>query len=518
MSEPRPIAPWFHGHAFAAEPVHLRSILAAHPDANEAARLRAGMFDDEHGEWPHRMPRYTVSADGVATVHVTGLLVPRDEGLASWVGGTTYASIAHNIDAAADDTRVRRLRLYADSPGGFVAGIDDAVAAILRARQKKPVDGYVAGLCCSGCYWLLAQCDQIAAAPSAIIGCLGVVQTWLDPTRAMESFGVDKFEFVSSQTPRKRPDPREDDGKAQIQRQVDDLADVFLRAVAEGRGVPLDTVLADFGQGDSYVAARALAAGMIDEVRARPEVGARRTAPSVQTGPALAAADNHESPASSRMEDAMSVPGQAPDASAEARVKAAETERDKLRAQAEASENEAATLRADLEAKEKEAGELRAKLRTAEQKAAAAEDAVKAATSELGSLKTRLDAIERANYEARRDGVIEATVARGAIEKPQRADWVARYDRMAAAGMEDDARALLEGLPSGRAVPQGAAGRPGTPEDLDRGAPQSRSDLDSEARRMVAEARAAGRSLSYTDAFNQLAGQHPQAALREVQA
>lgn len=67
-------------------------------------------------------------------------------------------------------------------------------------------------------------------------------------------------------------DPFDDDenraGRARTDLQVlvDDQAEVFLRTVARGRGVEVETVLSDYGQGGVFVGQAAVTAGMADRV------------------------------------------------------------------------------------------------------------------------------------------------------------------------------------------------------------------------------------------------------------
>ena len=62
-----------------------------------------------------------------------------------------------------------------------------------------------------------------------------------------------EVEFVSSQSPKKRPDVETEAGREQVQTIVDDLAAVFLATVARNRDVTVETVMEDFGQGASFV-------------------------------------------------------------------------------------------------------------------------------------------------------------------------------------------------------------------------------------------------------------------------
>jgi hypothetical protein len=77
---------------------------------------------------------------------------------------------------------------------------------------------------------------------------------------------VKRYEIVSSQSPRKRPDPSTEEGRAQILEQVDHLASLFISRVASFRGVTADKVTSDFGRGGVLPAHLAVEAGMADSL------------------------------------------------------------------------------------------------------------------------------------------------------------------------------------------------------------------------------------------------------------
>jgi hypothetical protein len=91
-----------------------------------------------------------------------------------------------------------------------------------------------------------------------------VVMTYVDTTARDEKAGIRKIEIVSSQSPKKRPDPATEEGRAQVQEMLDDLAAVFIEDVARFRAVSEETVLSDFGRGGVLVGARAVTAGLAD--------------------------------------------------------------------------------------------------------------------------------------------------------------------------------------------------------------------------------------------------------------
>lgn len=205
----------------------------------------------------------TTVRDGVAVVPVLGPLFRRANLLTEISGATSFDTLAADLRAAVEDPQVQRIVLDIDSPGGQANGVSELAQQIRAANQVKPVTAYVGGSGASGGYWLAAAAGRIVAADTAFLGSIGVRMTVVsrDPAK-----GEHRYEFVSAVSPFKASDPESAEGRSQIQTIADDLAEVFVQAVADYRGVGRDQVLADFGQGDVLIASRALAAGMIDGV------------------------------------------------------------------------------------------------------------------------------------------------------------------------------------------------------------------------------------------------------------
>jgi signal peptide peptidase SppA len=197
----------------------------------------------------------------VAVINVAGPIF-RYANLFTWISGaTSVQELATAFRAAVDDPTVSGIVLNVDSPGGEVAGIGELATAIYEARGTKPIVAYADDLTASAAYWLASAADKIVASDTAELGSIGVVATVVD--RGPRE-GVKTYQFVSSQSPNKRPSLETDAGRATIQQRIDDLAAVFVAAIARNRGVSEDKVLSEFGQGGVMIASKAIAAGMAD--------------------------------------------------------------------------------------------------------------------------------------------------------------------------------------------------------------------------------------------------------------
>lgn len=175
-------------------------------------------------------------------------------------GATSIEILATDLRRAVRDSKVSTIILDIDSPGGQVNGVSDIAQMVRAASTRKPVIAHVSGMAASAGYWIASAAPQIVVSDTAQVGSIGVVSTvYIDDDDSI-------VEIVSSQSPGKRPDVRTDEGRAQIQRDTDAIAQIFVETVAANRGVTADKVLTDFGKGGLLVGRDAVAAGMADRV------------------------------------------------------------------------------------------------------------------------------------------------------------------------------------------------------------------------------------------------------------
>lgn len=242
------------------------------PEALEAAvsavsRDRAGlspeMLESRRGLKVDGSESGMVRRGSVAVIPVMGPIYRYSDWLVEACGGVTTEALARDLRMAAEDPMVRSILLSVDSPGGEAAGIGELAGMIRAANGSKPVVAYVGNQGCSAAYYLAAASGRVVCAPAAMLGSIGVVMGF---TRRDDRPGTKSYEFVSSQSPNKRPDPETESGRAQVQALVDSLAQVFVDDVAAFRGVSAEKVLTDFGRGGMLVGKAAVDAGMADAV------------------------------------------------------------------------------------------------------------------------------------------------------------------------------------------------------------------------------------------------------------
>lgn len=205
--------------------------------------------------------------NGTAVVHVTGPIFPMGNILTNNSGASSLRAVQADFAQAVDDPEVERIVLAIDSPGGVADGIHSFAEQVYAARARKPVIAVAQDLAASAALWIASAASEVVASPASMMGSLGVVLT-----ARRERLGEGTVQIVSTQSPRKRQDPTSEDGRRSLQQLVDALAQVFVETVARNRGLDVEHVLANFGQGGVMEGAEAVRVGMADRLGTLPEV------------------------------------------------------------------------------------------------------------------------------------------------------------------------------------------------------------------------------------------------------
>lgn len=214
------------------------------------------------------------SAGEVAVLPIMGTISHRMNMMSEFSGGTSVEGLTAAFRDLVRDPQVGAIVLDVDSPGGSVDGIDELAAEIYRARGSKPIVAVANSLMASAAYWLAVSADEIVASPSAEIGSIGVIGGHEDQSAFYDKMGV-KVSLITAGKYKAENNPFEpmtEEGRAAIQRRVDEAYGRFVRAVSRGRGVGVDAVRNGFGEGRVVSAREAVSLGMADRIATIDEV------------------------------------------------------------------------------------------------------------------------------------------------------------------------------------------------------------------------------------------------------
>lgn len=236
-------------------------------------------------------------AKSIAVIPIIGVMENRATMFSDWYGGIGTDRIGAAFDAAVMDDRVKSILMLWDTPGGMVYGTPELAKKIYDARGVKPIVSLAEHMAASAGYYAASAAHRLYVSPSADVGSVGVYQMHVDYSNAMEAEGV-KVTFIKAGAHKVEGNPYEplsQDALDYIQGDVNDIYDQFVADVAKHRSVSKADVLANFGEGRTLNAKRAVAAGMADGIATFDQVVARLHAGKINTAGA-AANDDWESP------------------------------------------------------------------------------------------------------------------------------------------------------------------------------------------------------------------------------
>lgn len=198
-------------------------------------------------------------------------------------GGTDLTEWNRELDALVKDSRVNRIVMPVDSPGGTVPLVPETAAAVRAASRIKPVIAAVSPMSASAALWISSQASQVVIQPSGSMGSLGVYSQHVDITEQLKQDGVTvtTFALPAEKTEMSPYVKLTDDAKQFEMDEIRRLYAEFVDEVAAGRRKTPSHVRANFGGGRMLDSRTAQSVGMADAVGTAADVfDPKRTSPS----------------------------------------------------------------------------------------------------------------------------------------------------------------------------------------------------------------------------------------------
>ncbi|RWZ60189.1 signal peptide peptidase SppA [Halobacillus fulvus] len=229
----------------------------------------AGMFSET------RTPEERVLEDGSATnriakVSVEGAIMssPNSGSNPFNSGGYQHEKMMEKLEAIKNDSSIKGVLLYVNSPGGGVyesAQIHDKLVEI--KEEGKTIYVAMGGTAASGGYYISAPADQIFASNETLTGSLGVIIQNINYQELANEYGVKFNTFTSGEfkdilSPTKEMTEEE---RQIIQRLVDESYEQFVDVIASGRDMS-ESEVKEIADGRIYSGNQALQNGLIDEI------------------------------------------------------------------------------------------------------------------------------------------------------------------------------------------------------------------------------------------------------------
>jgi protease-4 len=162
---------------------------------------------------------------------------------------------------------IKAIVLRIDSPGGGVGPAQEIHAEVKKAQKEKKVVVSMGSVAASGGYYIACGADRILANPGSITGSIGVIVESLNVEELLGKLGLRSVVVKSGKhkdlgSPL-RPMSAED--RRLLQGVIDSVHEQFIRAVAEGRKLPLEKVR-ELADGRIFSGDQARSLGLVDEL------------------------------------------------------------------------------------------------------------------------------------------------------------------------------------------------------------------------------------------------------------
>lgn len=204
----------------------------------------------------------------IALIAVEGGIVKGSSGY-DYVEGNTVgaATVGGAIRAARTNPAIAAIVMRMNTPGGDAIASDLIWGELAEARQAKPVIISMSDVCASGGYYIASASDQIITEPQTVTGSIGVFAgkptlSGLYDKLGLRTETIKRGEHANFYS---MTEPYSVEERSILRRQVNDMYVRFLDVVADGRGLPADSVHA-VAQGRAWSGRRAVELGLADTV------------------------------------------------------------------------------------------------------------------------------------------------------------------------------------------------------------------------------------------------------------
>lgn len=196
-----------------------------------------------------------VGRDRVAIVKIEGVLLMSEP-------------VVEEMYDYMEDSSVKAIVVRIDSPGGGVVPSQEIYNAVRNARKEgKKVIASMGSVAASGGYYIAAAADRIVANPGTLTGSIGVKMEFANLEKLLEKIGIKGMvvkagEYKDIASPYREMKPEEEQ---LLQEVIDDVHSQFIKAVAEGRGLPEAEVRA-IADGRIFTGQQALGLKLVDQM------------------------------------------------------------------------------------------------------------------------------------------------------------------------------------------------------------------------------------------------------------
>ncbi|MEN5387779.1 signal peptide peptidase SppA [Aliarcobacter skirrowii] len=175
--------------------------------------------------------------------------------------------VLENIEKAKNDTNIKGVLLFVNSPGGAVAPSIEIALAIKELQELKPVVVYASGTIASGSYYASIWANKIIANPGTIVGSIGVIMQGFNASELLQKVGVQTQTVKAGKYKESGTITRKwtDFEQKELQDLINSTYNMFVLDVATARNLNIKNQQ-NFADAKVFTAQMAKNVGLVDEV------------------------------------------------------------------------------------------------------------------------------------------------------------------------------------------------------------------------------------------------------------
>ncbi|MEI7817538.1 MAG: signal peptide peptidase SppA [Desulfuromonadales bacterium] len=174
---------------------------------------------------------HLISKQGVGLIEVKGMILDSKE---------TIRQLKYFLK----QDSVKAVVLRVDSPGGIVAPSQEIYAEVKKFAAKKKIIVSMGSLAASGGYYISAPATMIYANPGTITASIGVILKLSNIESLMDKIGIKSYTLKTGKYKDSGSPVRQfsEEDRAMLQSVIDNTHQQFVKAVAEGRKMPVEEI------------------------------------------------------------------------------------------------------------------------------------------------------------------------------------------------------------------------------------------------------------------------------------
>jgi len=179
--------------------------------------------------------------------------------------GATVRAVCDALEMARKDRHIKGVLLHIDSQGGSATASERIWQGVRTLAREKPVVAWMGGVAASGGYYIASAAHRIVAAPQTLTGSIGVISSKPVVQSLLERLGIRqvRFERGAHSSIFSLGRHYSDSERHSLERIIQEMYQLFLRRVAEGRKLPQEEIEA-VAEGRVWSGAQAAELGLVD--------------------------------------------------------------------------------------------------------------------------------------------------------------------------------------------------------------------------------------------------------------